>query len=51
MGSTMMACPEPIMEQEKGYLSILESAETFEIKNGKLTIFSSGNQMLFFMEQ
>ena len=47
----MMACPEPLMEQEQQYLSILEGAETFKIENGNLTIFSSGNRILIFFEQ
>ena len=51
IGSTMMACPEPVMEQEKQYFSLLETVETFQTKNGKLTISSSGNQILVFVAQ
>ena len=48
IGSTMMACPEPVMNQEQQYFSLLEAAETFKIENGDLTITSSGNQILVF---
>lgn len=51
VGSTMMACPEPIMDQEQQYLSTLEGAETFEIEDGTLTIFSSANRLLVFSER
>ncbi len=51
IGSTMMACPEPVMKQEQQYFSLLETAETFQIQNGKLTISSSGNQTLVFVAQ
>ena len=51
IGSTRMACPEPVMEQEQQYFSLLETTETFQIQNGKLTISSSGNQILVFMTQ
>jgi heat shock protein HslJ len=47
----MMACPEPVMKQEQQYFSLLETAETFQIQNGKLTISSSGNQTLVFVAQ
>jgi len=49
IGSTMMACPEPVMEQEQQYISLLSNAETFQIEDGKLTISSSGNQVLVFV--
>ena len=51
IGSTMMACPEPIMDQEQEYFKLLETAETFQIQNGKLTILCSGNKMLVFVAQ
>jgi len=49
--STMMACLEPVMEQEQKYFSLLESAETFQIQNGNLSISSSGNQVMVFTAQ
>jgi len=51
IGSTMMACPEPIMAQEQEYFKLLETTETFQIQNGKLTISCSGNKMLVFVAQ
>ena len=45
IGSTMMACPPAVMRQEKNYLSILEAADSYQIKGGKLQI-SSGNKVL-----
>ena len=51
IGATMMACPEPIMEQEQEYLSLLEAAETFRIQGGKLTISTSDGQILVFAGQ
>ena len=37
-GTTMMACPEPIMMQEQAYLAALGNAATFEIGDEQLTI-------------
>jgi heat shock protein HslJ len=51
LGSTMMACPKPVMDQEQQYFSILETAETFQIQNSRFTISSSGNQILIFAAQ
>ena len=51
IGSTMMACPEPIMDQEQEYFKLLETTETFQIQNGKLNISCSGNKMLVFVAQ
>lgn len=42
MGSTMMACPPPMMEQEKRYLEALGEAKRFEVNNGTLLIFGPG---------
>ena len=50
VGSTEMYC-EGIMEQEDRYLELLESAETFQIQDKKLHIFSSGGQKLIFKVQ
>ncbi|MFC2122250.1 META domain-containing protein [Bacteroidota bacterium] len=51
IGSTMMACPEPIMDQEQEYFKLLETTETYQIQNGKLTISGSGNKILVFVAQ
>lgn len=53
VGSTMMECPEPpgVMDQEFRFLSILENAERVQVENNKLTIHSTGNQVLIFRAQ
>jgi heat shock protein HslJ len=45
--STMMACDEPIMDQETAYLSALQSAESFEIDGEQLRI-NCGQKVLIF---
>ena len=45
--STMMACPEPVMNQEREYLSALEAAESYEIKGDQLSI-TAGQKVLVF---
>ena len=47
MGSTMMACPEEIMNQESQYVSILAKAESYKIEEGKLTISGTGKILVF----
>ena len=44
---TEMAGPAHLMAQEKRYLDILTSAQTYEITNGRLSI-SSGEEVLVF---
>ena len=41
IGSTRMACEEPIATQEANYLKALESAERFAIEGDGLVIYSS----------
>jgi heat shock protein HslJ len=41
MASTMMACPEPIMEQERDYTQALADTATFEITNDGLILKDS----------
>lgn len=41
MASTMMACPEPIMEQERDYLQALADTATFEIMDDELILKDS----------
>ncbi|MFC2046971.1 YbaY family lipoprotein [Chloroflexota bacterium] len=48
IGSTMMACAGPIMDQEEEYLKLLKATETFQIQNIKLVISCSGNKELVF---
>ena len=50
IGATEMACLEPgVMEQEQEYFSLLNNAESFKLKNGKLIISCSRNQILVFV--
>ena len=39
------------MNQEKEYLNLLKTTETFEIQDGKLTITCSDNRMMVFATQ
>ena len=47
---TEMACltPEGVMEQEQEFLSIFVAAESFEIQEDKLIIFTANDQLLKF---
>ena len=51
IGSTMMACPESIMDQEQEYMKLIETAETFQIQNDRLIISCSGNNVLVFTKK
>ena len=42
MGSTIMACPPPLMEQEARYLDALGEGKRFEVRDGILLLFSDG---------
>ncbi len=45
--TTLMACPEPIMEQAQGYMAALASASRYKITNDTLEIIDqSGNSVL-----
>ena len=44
MGSTRMACPEAIMNQEAKYLEELQAAERFEWKDPYLLIYCKGTE-------
>ena len=49
MASTMMACPEPIMEQERDYSQALADTAEFEIKNDELILKdTNGNELARF---
>ena len=43
LAATRMACAEAVMNQETRYMSLLQSAERFEIKDSFLYLFASGN--------
>jgi heat shock protein HslJ len=42
LGSTRMACPEAVMNQQKKYLDVLHAAERFEWKDPYLLIYCKG---------
>ena len=44
LGATKMACPGPIMEQEKRYLEALGSATRFSIEGKTLSIWTKGSE-------
>jgi len=47
--STMMACADPIMQQETQYLSLLPTAAKYEISGDQLTLFNSaGTKILIY---
>jgi len=47
--STMMACAEPLMQQETQYLSLLPTAAKYEISGDQLTLFNSaGTKILIY---
>ena len=43
IASTMMACPEPVMEQERAYLDALSNSTRFEIVNDELVLYDAGD--------
>ncbi len=48
--STLMACADPaLMEQESIYLQFLGGAQTFELTEGQLQVFGSGEEALTFV--
>ena len=47
VGSTMKACPEPIMNQEVEYLAILQNVESYQIDDDKLEIISGDKVLVF----
>jgi len=49
IGHTEMYCMDPagVMEQEEQYLRVLNAAESFQVRDGKLQI-TAGNQILIY---
>ena len=47
--ATLMACPEPIMEQETMFLQFLGDAQRFEMADGQLQVFWSDHEALTFV--
>jgi heat shock protein HslJ len=44
IASTMMACPEPIMNQATAYMKVLEQAATYKADGKQLTLFDAGGK-------
>ncbi len=47
VGSTKMAGPQPVMDQETEFLKLLQAADSYQIKDGQLQI-DCGQQILIF---
>lgn len=48
--STLMACEEQVMMQERNYLQALEKVTSYEITGGSLRFFSDGDEVISFTE-
>jgi len=46
IASTMMACPDPVMQQERDYIEALSSAVTFEIADDTLILYDTDGKTL-----
>lgn len=46
MATTMMACGQPVMEQESAYLKMLGAAKTYTVKGDQLTFTGADNTTL-----
>ena len=46
IAATMMACPQPVMEQESAYLKMLGAAKTYAVKGDQLTLNGANNTTL-----
>jgi heat shock protein HslJ len=50
--TTLMACAEPVMQQETQYLSLLQQATKYEISGDQLTLFDkNGIKLLIYKKQ
>jgi heat shock protein HslJ len=50
--TTLMACAEPVMQQETQYLSLLQQATKYEISGDQLTLFDkNGAKLLIYKKQ
>lgn len=50
--STLMACPEPIMQQASAYIAALTQAATYKVEGGQLTLFDAdGKALMTFAQQ
>ncbi len=46
IGSTRMACPEPVMSRETAFLSALQQAAAFETSGGRMTLLDADRTLL-----
>jgi len=46
LGSTLMACPPPLMDQEFGFMTSFQSAATYEISGDTLTMSNSDDDVV-----
>jgi heat shock protein HslJ len=46
IAATMMACPEPIMQQASAYVTALRQAAAFKIEGQQLTLLDASGKML-----
>jgi heat shock protein HslJ len=46
MASTMMACPDPLMQQEGGFLKTLGDVTGYSVAGGVLTLTTAGGQTI-----
>lgn len=51
VASTMMAGPENRMEEENGYMQLLNDAKTIEMKDGDIVITTNSNEQLIFKKK
>ena len=52
IAATEMFCVEPgVMDQESEYLSLLQTIDTFQVVEGELVFYSSGDPILVFVAQ
>ena len=48
ISSTMMAGPEPLMRAETAYVTLLQECDSYEVRDGKLTLSTGGNATLVY---
>lgn len=49
--ATLIAGPEPLMQVESAYLELLRECDSYAVKDGRLTLFTNGNETLIFEER
>ncbi|MEE9216700.1 MAG: META domain-containing protein [Anaerolineales bacterium] len=46
LGSTLMACPPPLMDQEVGFMTAIQAAEAYEISGNTLTMSNAEGEVV-----